>query len=101
MPRWCWSRLPNSSGRAKLIQKTIDLLTRSLDMSRVMIELPGPWISDVRSCDIEDMKKALVNALGPDGEPRQRAARLHHRHRGDAHRPRHRGPAEEFLKEPE
>jgi phosphosulfolactate synthase len=35
-------------------------------MSRVMIELPGPWISDVRSCDIEDMKKALVNALGPD-----------------------------------
>lgn len=52
--------------KGKLIKKTIDLLTRSLDMSRVMIELPGPWISDVRSCDIEDMKKALVNALGPD-----------------------------------
>jgi phosphosulfolactate synthase len=52
--------------KGKLIQKTIDLLTRSLDMSRVMIELPGPWISDVRSCDIEDMKKALVHALGPD-----------------------------------
>ena len=52
--------------KGKLIQKTIDLLTRSLDMSRVMIELPGPWISDVRSCDIEDMKKALVNALGAD-----------------------------------
>jgi phosphosulfolactate synthase len=52
--------------KGKLIQKTIDLLTRSLDMSRVMIELPGPWISDVRSCDIEDMKKALVSALGPD-----------------------------------
>lgn len=50
----------------KLVQKTISLLTRSLDMSRVMIELPGPWISDVRSCDIEDMKKALVNAIGPD-----------------------------------
>ena len=42
------------------------LLVKSLDMSRVMIELPGPWISDVRSCDIEDMKKALVNELGPD-----------------------------------
>ena len=52
--------------KGKLIQKTIDLLVKSLDMSRVMIELPGPWISDVRSCDIEDMKKALVNALGPD-----------------------------------
>lgn len=50
----------------KLRKKTIDLLVRRLDMSRVMIELPGPWISNVRSCDIEDMKKALVNALGPD-----------------------------------
>ena len=52
--------------RGKLRRRTVDLLARSLDMSRVMIELPGPWISDVRSCDIEDMKKALVNALGPD-----------------------------------
>ena len=50
----------------KLRKKTIDLLVRRLDMSRVMIELPGPWISNVRSCDIEDMKKSLVNALGPD-----------------------------------
>ena len=52
--------------RGKLRAKTIDLLIQGLDMSRVMIELPGPWIKDVRSCDIEDMKKALVNALGPD-----------------------------------
>jgi len=52
--------------RGKLRTRTIDLLTRSLDMSRVMIELPGPWISDVRSCDIEDIKKALIAALGPD-----------------------------------
>ena len=52
--------------KGKLIQKTLSLLRKSLDMSRVMIELPGPWISDVRSCDIEDMKKALVHALGPD-----------------------------------
>lgn len=52
--------------KGKLRKRTIELLTRSLDMSRVMIELPGPWISDVRSCDIEDMKKALVDALGPD-----------------------------------
>lgn len=52
--------------KGKLRKRTIDVLKRSLDMSRVMIELPGPWISDVRSCDIEDMKKALINALGPD-----------------------------------
>ena len=52
--------------KGKLRTRTIALLTRSLDMSRVMIELPGPWISDVRSCDIEDMKKALIVALGPD-----------------------------------
>ncbi len=52
--------------KGKLRPKTIDLLVKGLDMSRVMIELPGPWIKDVRSCDIEDMKKALVNALGPD-----------------------------------
>ena len=52
--------------KGKLRKKTIDLLVRRLDMSRVMIELPGPWISNVRSCDIEDMKKSLVNALGPD-----------------------------------
>lgn len=44
----------------------IDAVVSALDMSRVMIELPGPWISDVRSCDIEDMKKALVLELGPD-----------------------------------
>jgi len=52
--------------RGRLRMKTLSLLARSLDMTRVMIELPGPWISDVRSCDIEDMKKALVNAIGPD-----------------------------------
>jgi phosphosulfolactate synthase len=52
--------------RGRLRKDTIALLRRSLDLSRVMIELPGPWISDVRSCDIEDMKKALVQELGPD-----------------------------------
>lgn len=50
----------------RLRRQTIRLLTRSLDMSRVMIELPGPWIPNVRSCDVEDMKKALVQELGPD-----------------------------------
>lgn len=31
-----------------------------------MIELPGPWISDVRSCDVEDMKKIVLAEFGPD-----------------------------------
>jgi phosphosulfolactate synthase len=44
----------------------IDELTRHLDMKRVMIELPGPWIADVRTCDIEVLKKLLIKALGPD-----------------------------------
>lgn len=52
------------NGRLRL--RTIELLRKSLDMSRVMIELPGPWIPEVRSCDVEDMKKALVNAIGPN-----------------------------------
>jgi phosphosulfolactate synthase len=41
-------------------------LTRQLDMARVMIELPGPWIPGVRTCDIEALKKLLVASLGPD-----------------------------------
>ena len=44
----------------------LDELTRHLDLTRVMIELPGPWIADVRACDVEVLKKLLVNALGPD-----------------------------------
>jgi phosphosulfolactate synthase len=52
--------------KGKLVRKTVDLLARNLDMSRVMIELPGPWISNVRSCDIEDMKKSLFAAFGMD-----------------------------------
>ena len=52
--------------RGKLARRTVELLGRSLDMRRVMIELPGPWISDVRACDIEDLKRALIAELGPD-----------------------------------
>ncbi len=35
-------------------------------MDRIMIELPGPWIAGVRSCDIEDMKKIGMAEFGPD-----------------------------------
>ena len=31
-----------------------------------MIELPGPWIQGVRSCDIEDMKKIVFKEFGPN-----------------------------------
>jgi phosphosulfolactate synthase len=44
----------------------LDRLQRDLDMSRVMIELPGPWISGVRACDVEDLKKLLIASFGCD-----------------------------------
>lgn len=47
-------------------RRMIDRLRAGLDMSRVMIELPGPWISGVRACDIEDLKKMLIHEIGPD-----------------------------------
>ncbi|MGQ0547089.1 MAG: phosphosulfolactate synthase [Betaproteobacteria bacterium] len=47
-------------------RRTLDLLISALDMKRVMIELPGPWIPDVRHCDVEALKKLLIEELGPD-----------------------------------
>jgi phosphosulfolactate synthase len=46
--------------------ESLDVLKRSLPADRIMIELPGPWISGVRSCDIEEMKKILFAEFGPD-----------------------------------
>ena len=57
---------------AELIEKgqvrhhVVDLLARELDIRKVMIELPGPWIEGVHSSEIESMKRQLVTALGPD-----------------------------------
>jgi len=50
----------------KLRNETIQVLKRGLPLDRVMIELPGPWIAGVHSCDIEDMKKRLLVEFGPD-----------------------------------
>jgi phosphosulfolactate synthase len=47
-------------------RRTLDLLFKSLDLKRVMIELPGPWIPEVRRCDVEALKKLLIEELGPD-----------------------------------
>jgi phosphosulfolactate synthase len=52
--------------RGRPNRKTLDLLLRNLDLKRVMFELPGPWIPEVRSCDVEALKKLLIEELGPD-----------------------------------
>jgi phosphosulfolactate synthase len=46
--------------------QTLDVIKRGLPLDKVMIELPGPWIAGVRSCDIEDMKKLVLAEFGPD-----------------------------------
>jgi phosphosulfolactate synthase len=50
----------------KVRRASLEVLKRSLPAERIMIELPGPWIADVRSCDIEEMKKILFVEFGPD-----------------------------------
>ncbi|HET7298776.1 MAG TPA: phosphosulfolactate synthase, partial [Burkholderiales bacterium] len=47
-------------------RRTLDLIVKKLDLRKIMIELPGPWIPEVRKCDIEVLKKLLVEELGPD-----------------------------------
>jgi phosphosulfolactate synthase len=47
-------------------RKTLDLILRGLPLEKVMIELPGPWIPEVRQCDVEALKKLLIEELGPD-----------------------------------
>jgi len=46
--------------------RLLGALRRELDLSRVLIELPGPWISGVSLSAVEDMKKFLVAEFGPD-----------------------------------
>lgn len=53
-----------ANGKPKM--KLINDIRRGLDMSKVLIELPGPWISGVTLCAVEDMKKFLVSEFGPD-----------------------------------
>ncbi len=44
----------------------LEALREGLDLSRVMIELPGPWISGVTLSLVQDLKKALITGFGPD-----------------------------------
>jgi phosphosulfolactate synthase len=50
----------------RLDQNLIGAVTKRLDMTRVMIELPGPWISGVMLAQVYDMRKLLIKAFGPD-----------------------------------
>lgn len=52
------------NGRVR--RDSLEVIKRELPSDRIMIELPGPWIADVRSCDIEEMKKILFAEFGPD-----------------------------------
>ena len=52
------------NGKPKM--KLINGIRNGLDMAKVLIELPGPWISGVTLSAIEDMKKFLVAEFGPD-----------------------------------
>ena len=52
------------NGRVR--RDSLEVLKRGLPADRIMIELPGPWIAGVRSCDIEEMKKILFAEFGPD-----------------------------------
>lgn len=45
---------------------TLDVIKRELPVERVMIELPGPWITGVRACDVEAMKKTVFAEFGPN-----------------------------------
>lgn len=52
--------MENGRPKARLIEG----LRSELDMSRVLIELPGPWISGITLSQAEDMKKFLVREFG-------------------------------------
>lgn len=58
------AELVDDNGRVR--SATLDVIRRELPVDRVMIELPGPWIAGVRSCDIEAMKKTVLAEFGPN-----------------------------------
>jgi phosphosulfolactate synthase len=51
-------------GKPKM--RLIDDIRKGLDMNKVLIELPGPWIKGVTLSAVEDMKKFLVAEFGPE-----------------------------------
>ncbi len=47
-------------------RRLLSELREGMDMSRVIFELIGPWISGTHHCDVYDLKKFLVSEFGPD-----------------------------------
>jgi phosphosulfolactate synthase len=41
-------------------------LSARLDLSRLIIELPGPWVGGTTTAQAHDLKKALIRRFGPD-----------------------------------
>lgn len=44
----------------------IDALRKGLDASKVLFELPGPWIKGTTLTDIYELKKFFIKEFGPD-----------------------------------
>ncbi len=44
----------------------LSALKRNLDMTRVLFELPGPWVSGTSLSEIHDLKKTLIREFGAD-----------------------------------
>lgn len=47
-------------------RREVDDTVAAVGLDRVMFELPGPWISGVRSHDIHRMRRNLVDRFGPE-----------------------------------
>ena len=58
------AELVDKSGKAK--RDMLESFRSSLDLERVLFELPGPWISGCTSCSIHDLKKLLIREFGSD-----------------------------------
>jgi len=56
------AELVDSSGEP--MRDLLDALRQSLDLDRVLFELPGPWISGCTMCAIHDLKKLLIGEFG-------------------------------------
>lgn len=51
-------------GRPK--EDVITALKEGLDLSRVLFELPGPWISGTNPADVHDLRRLLIAEMGVD-----------------------------------
>lgn len=50
----------------KINRALLDGVRAGLDMSSVLIEVPGPWISGVSLSMVQDLAKLLIKEVGPD-----------------------------------